>query len=258
MSKKFSAARKRAFLNALGETGNITLSAERAKVSLSWVQLHRSGDPQFAAACREAIERAKEKLRRAPDQVRGDRRSNGPPVSWKYLDGAELVVRGTGGSGGGKRVQIGRARLKQWTARVEERFLAALAASCNVKAACAEAGMSVSSAYAHRQRWGAFERRWDEALETGYARLEAALVETAGNLFSEPEEPPEIAISGMTAAQALQLLNMHKHSVAGLGNAPGLKMPHDKRVELARQQLERTMMALRLLPPPGTGGQERG
>ena len=36
---------------------------------------------------------------------------------------SQLVVRGTGGTGGGKRVQIARARLKQWSPRVEERFL---------------------------------------------------------------------------------------------------------------------------------------
>ena len=34
MSKKFSASRKRAFLTYLAQTGNQTLSAERAKVSL--------------------------------------------------------------------------------------------------------------------------------------------------------------------------------------------------------------------------------
>ncbi len=49
MSKKFSAARKRAFLHYLAETGNQTISAERAKVSRSWVCLHRKEDAGFVA-----------------------------------------------------------------------------------------------------------------------------------------------------------------------------------------------------------------
>ena len=225
MSKKFSAARKRAFLHYLAESGNQTLAAERAKVSRSWVRLHRSRDAAFDAACAQAIAAAKEKLRRAPDQVRGDLRSNAPPVSWKYLDGAELVVRGTGGARAGRRVQIARARIRQWTPRVEERFLGALAASCNVKAACAEAGMSLSSAYAHRHRWRSFAQAWDEAVAIGYARLEAALVEAGCNLFSPDEapldEPRDMVLTQMRADQAIHLLHMHKHAVHGLGKAPG-------------------------------------
>ena len=58
-------------------------------------------------------------------------------------------MRGTGGAppagagqARGRRVQIARARVKQWTPRVEDRFLATLAATCNVKAACAEVRMT--------------------------------------------------------------------------------------------------------------------
>ena len=74
---------------------------------------------------------------------RGDRGGEGgaargergePPSGWGFLDGEELVVQGTGGSGGGKRIQIARARPRQWTPRIEDRFLATVAATCNVKA----------------------------------------------------------------------------------------------------------------------------
>ena len=232
MTKKFSQARKDAFLRALAQTGNQTISAERAKVSRSWVCLHRSSDAEFDAACRRAIAEAKARLRASPGEEqalplpppasgRGEGLAKWRGAKWKYHQGHELVVRGTGGSGGGKRVQIGRARLKQWTPRVEERFLSALAATCNVKAACAEVGMSVSSAYNHRKRWPAFARAWDEAVEIGFVRIEAALVEAGCNLFSEPEFEPDLAISGMTAMDALQLLHMHKHAVRGIGKAPG-------------------------------------
>ncbi len=254
MTQKFSAARKRAFLTYLSQTGNQTLSAERAKVSRSWVCLHRSTDPEFDAACREAIERARERLEGlaadVPPPLRGHSIDPAgsmeplgplrPPAAGAaagYFDGHELVVRGTGGSGGGKRVQIGRARVKQWTPRVERRFLAALAATCNVKAACREVGLWPPSAYNHRNRWPAFARAWDEAIETGYVRIEASLVEAACNSgrnrtvsqtvradrFSDPEEVPIAEMPPMTIDQKIHLLHMHKHQVLKLGKAPGLQ-----------------------------------
>lgn len=248
LSKRFSAQRKRAFLTYLSQSGNQTLSAERAKVSRSWVQLHRSTDADFDAACREAIEEARERLievarlRRDPPPPSADipsadaRRSlevrSAPPLkgrgdAWRYHDGAELVVEsvvaGTGGSGGGKRVQVRRARLKQWTPRVERRFLAALAVTCNVKAACAEVGLWPPSAYNHRHRWPEFARAWDEAVETGYVRIEAALVEHGRLSFGPREEAPELAMPPMTFDQALHLLHMHKHQVRKVGKRPGLR-----------------------------------
>lgn len=127
MSAKISAARRAAFLKALRETGNQTIAHERAKVSRSWVQLHRSTDPQFKADVAAAVAGARADLSRADGRR--------PPSGWGFLDGEELVVKGSGGSGGGRRVQIARARVKQWTPRIEDRFLATLGATCNVKAA---------------------------------------------------------------------------------------------------------------------------
>lgn len=209
MSKKFSTQRKRAFLTYLAETGNQTLSAERAKVSRSWVCLHRSTDAEFDAACRDSIARARESLEGVD--------TNGAPARWRYFDGHELVVR----EAGGFRVQIGRARVKQWTRRVEQRFLSTLAATCNVTAACAEAGMEKSGAYGHRYRSPEFAKAWDEAVELGYVRVEAALVENACNLHSPAEDPPDIDMPPVTFDQALHLLNRHKHQVRGIGKRPG-------------------------------------
>jgi len=232
MSAKFSAARRAAFLRALGESGNVTLSAERAKVSRSWVGLRRKDDAGFDAACRGAIAAARDRFQgrpstslrttlrdaadAAPQEERGG--SNQPPPGWGYLDGVELVVRGSNG----RRTQIGRARVGQWSARVEERFLAALSATCNVKAACAEVGKHATSAYAHRRRWTAFARRWDEAIETGYVRIEMALLAAGCNLFSGSELPPEEALRDMTVDQAIHILHMHKHEARGIGGRPGL------------------------------------
>jgi hypothetical protein len=213
MSRKFSEARKQAFLKGVRETGNQTIAAERAKVSRSWVQLHRSTDPQFDADCRAAIAEAKESLAWAPDRVRGTRGSNRPPSGWGHLDGEELVVKGTGGSGGGKRVQIARARLKQWTPRVEDRFLATLAATCNVKAACAAVAMTAASAYAHRKRWPGFAARWDAAIEAGYERLEEELTASAIAFF-EPPEPGEPwfepVVEPMSVRDCISIVRLHE------------------------------------------------
>lgn len=242
MSRKFPEARRAAFFKALAETGNQTIAAERAKVSRSWVHLHRSTDPGFRARIEAAVAAAKARFEALGANGKGTRR---PPSGWGSLDGEELVVKGIGGrpfdcaqdapfdcalrlrSGQaqdrrkGRRVQIARARLKQWTPRVEARFLATLAATCNVTASCAEVGMTPASAYAHRKRWRRFAELWDDAVADGYARIEIALLDNGLNLFSEQELPPETPLRGMDVAQAIHLLHMHKHGVLGLGKAPG-------------------------------------
>jgi len=212
MTAKMDKRRREAFFAALEATGNQTLAAEAAKVSRSWVQLHRSGDPAFDARCRETIAAAKATLRGAGRRA--------PPSGWGYLDGEELVVRGTGGSGGGKRVQVARARLKQWTARVEDRFLAVLQATCNVKAALSAVGMSKGSAYTHRKRWPGFARRWREAEEYGMLLLDWALVEYAQNLASRPSLPPPAPMPKLSVDEILKGLHMHGH-LRGMGRPPG-------------------------------------
>lgn len=240
MSKKYSDARKAAFLTALAVSGNQSLSAERVKVSRSWVGLQRSSDAGFDAAVREAIAAAKVGLSkgmhsphsahsqhsphsphppasRIPPSPAGGRGASKPPAGWGFLDGVELVVRGSNG----RRTQIARARVGQWTPRVERRFLAALSATCNVKAACAEVGLAHSSAYAHRKRWLAFAGAWDAAICEGYMRIEAALIERGCNVFSNLDEVPLGPIPTMSAAQAIHLLHMHKNIARGIGGRPG-------------------------------------
>lgn len=222
MSAKASPARRAAFLKALRETGNQTLAAERAKVSRSWVQLHRSTDPGFDAEVRAAIEEAKENLRWAPDPARGDG-SCRPPRKWRHQDGEELVVRGSRG----RRVQVARARLHQWTPRVEARFLAHLAQTCNVRRSLREVGLSAASLHAHRRRWPAFDARCEDALDVGYWRLEggvvtAALVSTRPRLAEDYALAPPM-VAPMSADDAIRLLRLHERRrwEAARGIGPG-------------------------------------
>ena len=236
MSKKFSAQRRSAFLRCLSQTGNVTLSAERAKVSRSWVRLHRSADAAFDGTCREAIAEARERLRvrrgdegktlplpppasgrgedglAPPASGRGDNglippaRGRGatrePPEGWAFHEGEELVVNGSNG----RRVQVRRAKLSQWTARVERRFLAVLRCTCNVTAACRDVGLWPPSAYAHRRRWPDFARRWDEAIAMGESELDFRIVHSLRRFF-DPEIPgPEEPAGGVTISDAIRYL----------------------------------------------------
>jgi hypothetical protein len=214
MSRKTSTARREAFFRALAETGNQTLAAERAKVSSSWVTLHRASDPEFRARIETARAEAKQRI----VQARIEGGGMAPQTGWGALDGEELVVRGSNG----RRTQIARARLKQWSPRTEARFLQVLAATCNVKAACAAVGLTAVSAYAHAKRWQGFAERWRAAVEIGYIRIEARLLaQLDANPFSDGGVDAEAEMPAMTVAEALQLLNMHKHAVHGIGGRPG-------------------------------------
>lgn len=209
MSHKTSPARREAFFRALAETGNQTIAAERAKVSRSWVTLHRSSDPAFRARMDAAVVEAKRRLRRVSAVA--------PGSSWGSLDGEELVVRG----GNGRRVQIARARMKQWTPRAEVRFLTTLAATCNVKAACAAAGLSPASAYQHAERWADFANRWQAAVEEGYFRIEMQLLERATRSLSPTGCAGHVATPTVSDEDGFQQLYMHQHKVRGRGKAPG-------------------------------------
>jgi hypothetical protein len=243
MTAKTSQARRAAFFAALRETGNQTLACERAKVSRAWVQLQRSTDPQFKADVGAAVEEAKEKLRWAhcqganlprrsaamsgghgdPDnRARGDVTCR-PPREWRFQDGEELVVRGSRG----RRVQVARARLHQWTPRVEARFLALLARTCNVRLSLREVGLSAQALHEHRKRWPDFDARCEDALDEGYWRLDGGVV-TAGLLGLNPRLAERYALSPpmvapMSADDAIRLLRLHERRrwEAARGIGPG-------------------------------------
>ena len=202
MSAKITSRRRAKFLHFLTASGNLSLSAERAKVSRSWVGLHRSSDPAFDDACRGAIAEARVAL--------GHRQARGASGGWGFAHGAELVINASNG----RRVQVRRAKYRQWTPRIELRFLDALVDTCNAKAAARAAGMSVSSAYAHRRRWPRFAASWDEAVEIGAAVLEGALI--AGAIAYMEGEPSEIdgAIRVNSIGEALKILQLPPRSGA--------------------------------------------
>lgn len=236
MSAKTSPVRRAAFLTALGETGNYTIAAAHAKVSRSWVTLHKTNDPEFRAACDAAVAgaatRAKERA------VAGG--SAKPSAKWGFVDGEEMVVR----AGNGRRAVVARARLRQWTPRTEDLFLRTLAASANVKLACEAAGLSVASAYVHRSKWPAFAERWRAALETGYVRLEFAMIDNACSAF-EPGDEFELdaPMPSMTFNDAITLMWLHRRSVHDTGK-PGRPISKLSDPDVARANILRKVAAI--------------
>ncbi len=238
MSAKTSPARRAAFLTALGETGNQGIAAAHARVSRSWVTLNKTNDPEFRAACEAAVAGA---AARATERAAAGGSAR-PSARWGYIDGEEMVVR----AGNGRRAVVARARLRQWTPRTEDRFLGVLAASANVKLACAAAGLSVASAYVHRRKWPAFGRRWQAALETGYLRLEFALVANGCSAF-EPGKgfESDLPMPPMNYHEAITLLRLHRHGVTGgSGGRPGRAITRLPDPAAARAAILRNVAAL--------------
>ena len=152
----------------------------------------------------------------------------GERVKAARLRGADGCVPDAGAEGVVVRDQRGKVQVERrvghrWSAKAEAVFLGELEATCNVMASAAKAGFSTTAVYQRRRSYDAFRAAWEAALETGYARLEMALVCAATNLMEpvsvEGEEeraatgtPP---FGGMTAREALQVLRLHRYGARG-------------------------------------------
>lgn len=201
MADKMSSVRVEAFFAALAETGNQTISAERARVSRSWVVSRQKRDPEFRARMYACITQAEARLLALHVAT--------PPRHWDAEGGEALVIRGCGR----RRAQVARVKLNQWSPAMEARFLTHLAASCNVERAAQAIGVSRESAYARRARWQGFAERWQEALEIGYIRLEFVLIENACNMLERIEPDLDAPIPPMTVDQVLLYLSLHRKTV---------------------------------------------
>lgn len=126
------------------------------------------------------------------------------------------------------RVQSREGRGARWSDAAEEAFLAKLAATCNITAAAEAAGFSTTTLYKRRARWPGFASAWDAAIDQGYARLEARLVELATDSLRAPDggdgggdgqadQRADVAAPGpvMTVSEVTNLLRLHRASARG-------------------------------------------
>lgn len=143
-------------------------------------------------------------------------------------------------------VQVVEAGRKLFSRARQGVFLDALAETCNVHASARAAGVTAQCVYQRRRRDAGFRAAWGEALEQGYARLEAMLLAAAmGEGVEEgarcdaagvPETGPHPARAGarvdplppagegLDKDLALHLLREHKKGLAGIAR-PGAA-PH--------------------------------
>ena len=115
-------------------------------------------------------------------------------------NGKTKIVR----SGGGR-----------WTLQAEKMFLDHLAATANVRAACALAGFSTTAVYMQKRNNPGFAERWQAALETGVARLEMLLVHSAGATLEGLPLDGDHPIPRMTIDDVMNVLKLHRAAVHG-------------------------------------------
>ncbi|UZK64946.1 hypothetical protein [Sphingomonas sp. M1-B02] len=117
-------------------------------------------------------------------------------------------------------------RANMFTPAKRQKFLDALALTCNVSMAASHAGVSCTAPYRHRARDPQFIVQWREALETGYDRLEALVLEHGG--AGQPLEPgdpmraeAEMAPPPFDFDRALAVLRQYRATRQGRPKAHG-------------------------------------
>lgn len=171
------------------------------------------------------------------------------------MDEEDEIVPGTN-----RKLHKRRKRHNIFGKKRREIFLEHLAATCNVTASAAAAGVAVSTVYANRMRDAGFREQWAAAVEQGYARLEAAAIERASRarpvvrgdkIVEGPDAPEEIDWD-----KAMELLRHHQRGVAG-GKWPGGTLPQRVPIETVTERLIRKMRALGVNPEADDGGEAR-
>lgn len=210
------------FLRALERTGEVEAAARDAGIDKSTAYARRKVHADFAAAWEGVLARRDgaaeaqvtervgfwERVRkgglaavpailRVPSTT--ESALSGPPPR----PGEELM---TSTALGGKVVRAGAGR---WSAAKEKRFFDELAASANVKRACAAAGVSSNAIYARRMKRPDFRAKWDAVLESGRAAIEMHLIETAKKAFDPEEMDVEGVQPKVSVAEAIRIVKLH-------------------------------------------------
>ena len=136
-----------------------------------------------------------------------------------------------------RKLQKRRKRHQIFGVRARTVFLEHLAATCNVQESTKAARVAVSTVYANRMRDAGFRADWDAALEQGYARLEAALIERAAR------GAERIEISGDAIVEGMELLRHHQRGLAGF-NVPKRNVPKRVEIEEVTAKLIRKLKAI--------------
>jgi hypothetical protein len=218
-----------AFLDSLGRTGNVRLSARAAGVRYGTIQHRRSAHADFAQRWEATVAAVDARLhlaggKRGPESadrsVRDGRRKPADPL--RTEGGEPIVVRTRSG-----RLQVRLAHPGKLTREAEQAFLHALAATANVRLSAAAAGASARAFYRRRRLDPVFAREMRLALRMGWERLEAASLAAAlaGNHGRDRwRQCAPAPIPPLSWDQAFQQLCRHDRSVN-----LGWEQPHRRR-----------------------------
>jgi hypothetical protein len=209
------------FLAALRRTGNARLAARELGVHRATYTKRRARDAAFAAEWDAALALAHARLNQSSSSLLGEgdhaQHGGGAPRA-KAGDAEPHVVRLANG-----RLQLRAPGGRRIDRAAQQAFLAALSATANVRLAARAAGFAHSSFYRLRDHNPAFAREMRLALETGYERIEAALLESFAPESARDDAwrtNDPLPIPPMTAAQAIQLLYLHQKEARLWGERP--------------------------------------
>lgn len=224
-TKRTAAAWRAVFLDALARGRSASAAAVEAKVHYQTAFNARKRDEAFAAEWASALARGQARLAgaRAP-KLRAD----------------EVVSRSKTG------VCVMKAGADRWSAGKERRFLDALGATANVRAAAAAAGVSCTAVYRRRRVEAAFAERWQASLEQGWARVEAALVHAAASTLEglPPAEEDGAVPARLTVAEAIGVYRERQRALAGLRDKRPGPRPADPTPEQVHDELLRRIEAM--------------
>lgn len=207
-----------AFLRALERTGAVEAAARDAGIDKSTAYARRKAHGDFAEAWEAALARREGVVVAEVKERTGfwERVKKGLlPAPSPGSAAAESSREGRGAAKeellatsalGGKVVRAGPGR---WNQAAEKLFFDELAASANVRRACAAAGVSTNAVYARRMKRPDFRAKWDAVLETGRAAIEMHLVESARQSFDPDDLDLEGARPKVLVAEAIRIIKLH-------------------------------------------------
>jgi hypothetical protein len=233
----------RLFLDALARTGNARMAAREIGRPANSFHYRRKRHPAFAQGWDVAVAAAHARFhlsggKRGPEGTPPPRSARSPSPGnpgedYRTRGGEPMVVRTRGG-----KLQVRLAHPDKLTKACEQAFLAALAATANVRLSAAAAGASPAAFYRRRRRDPVFAREFRIALRIGYDRLEhAAMERTLQAMSMDGGDPAWLAealaanpIPPLSFDQALQLLCLHRNTVRLDGDRPpgrAARIEHD-------------------------------
>lgn len=134
-----------------------------------------------------------------------------------------------------------------WTTALKDRFLDHLAATCNVRAAAAAAGVSTCTVYNRRRSDEAFATEWRTAIAQAYEIIETHLIGMALSGANEIDTGLDGSGAVLNRDMAVQLLTAQRKPLAEQRKRAGAR-PRT----LTPEQVETALLAklARLLPGP--------